>query len=77
MLRGQTKLDSIIEASINIIIGYTLAVLANYVVLNSLNYNVDIVGASIIGLTMTIISFVRQYILRRYFNYRMLRKNDS
>ena len=64
----QTKLMSMVEAITNVLIGYTIATAATYVILPMHGYDVTTQKALSISLAFTVISLARSYILRRFFN---------
>jgi len=64
----QTKLSSITEAFANVILGYLIAVTANYFVLPLFGFNVSIADSVGIGVIFSLISIIRSYVLRRLFN---------
>jgi len=64
----QTKLMSMVEAITNVLIGYTIATAATYVILPMHGYDVTTQKALSISLAFTGISLARSYILRRFFN---------
>ena len=65
---GQSVHHSILETITNVGVGYTLAVLTQFIVFPfygiafSLNQNAQI------GLIFTVVSLIRSYVLRRLFN---------
>ncbi len=65
----QTRRRSAYEAVINIVIGLLLSVLLNYAVLRLEGLPVTWSGMGWLAIVMTIASFVRQYTLRRLFNW--------
>jgi hypothetical protein len=65
---AQTKLGSFVEAWANIIVGFTINWSANMIVLPWFGFKLSGGTAFEIGLIFTVISLVRSYILRRYFN---------
>ncbi len=66
---AQSKARSIKEASVNIAIGYTINYAANITLLPVLwNPDRPLLSAHAIGIAFTAISFVRQYIIRRWFS---------
>ncbi|MFZ9080259.1 MAG: DUF7220 family protein [Alphaproteobacteria bacterium] len=67
-IRGQSRRRSAIEAGANVIIGYLVAVTANYFVLPAFGYMVTVQDSFTIGLAFTAISMLRTYVLRRLFN---------
>lgn len=69
----QSRKRSVKEAGINLLIGYTINWTGNILLLPVLwDKNHPAVSAHLIGLAFTIISFIRQYIIRRYMT-----KGDS
>lgn len=65
---SQTRLGSFIEAWANILVGFTISYIANIVVLRSFGYAVTAGDAFWIGVVFTLISLVRSYVIRRWFN---------
>jgi hypothetical protein len=63
----QTRLGSLIEVSINILIGFWINFVANLVVLPLFGLNVTIADNFLIGFIYTFISVARSYIVRRWF----------
>ena len=73
----QTKLESLIEAGLNILIGITVSFIANLIVLPAFGYPVTIVDGLGISLVFTVISLVRSYVIRRFFNNKLKTKEIS
>lgn len=67
---AQTKLQSLLESAINIAIGIAIGFLANITVLPLFGYPVTIADGVLISVVFTIVSLVRSYLIRRYFNKR-------
>ena len=67
----QTKLGSMIESLINIIIGYGIAIASQILVFPLFDIHVSLAANLSIGAWFTGISLVRSYIIRRWFNARM------
>lgn len=65
----QTRRRSIYEAVINILVGITLSVVLNFAVLKYQGHDVTWSGMGWLAGILTIASFVRQYCLRRIFNW--------
>lgn len=65
---GQTRLSSLIEALTNIVIGYGINYVANLLIFPLFNMHISLKDNLIMGLIFTVISVVRSYFLRRYFN---------
>lgn len=64
----QSRVMSGAEAITNVLIGYTIATAATYVILPMHGYDVTTQKALSISLAFTGISLTRSYILRRFFN---------
>ena len=64
----QTWLGSHIEQAANIAVGFSVAYVANLIVLPAFGYAVTPGDAFNIGLVFTAISYVRGLVIRRYFN---------
>ena len=65
---NQTRLGSLIEAIVNVAIGFGINFVANLYVLPLFGFNVTIPDALGIGLVFTAISIARSYVIRRWFN---------
>lgn len=66
---GQSRRASLLEAFLNILIGFGISVLANLLFLPLWGYAVSPSAAFEIGLLFTLISLLRSYALRRLFNH--------
>lgn len=64
----QTRLGSLVEAKLNIVVGFAINWTANLLILPLFGFHVTGVQAFHIGLIFTVISLVRSYVLRRFFN---------
>ena len=67
----QTKYQSLIESLTNILIGYLTALLSQVLIFPLFDIYVSLQDNLLIGLYFTIISLVRSYLVRRYFNKRV------
>ena len=67
----QTKYQSLIESLTNILIGYLTALLSQLLIFPLFNIYVTFQDNLLIGLYFTIISLIRSYLVRRYFNKRI------
>lgn len=67
----QSRLGSLIEAAMNVAIGYIVAVLSQLVIFPWFGLKVPLSDNLLIGAYFTIISLVRSYVLRRWFNHRL------
>ena len=71
----QTKYQSLIESLTNILIGYLTALLSQVLIFPLFDIYVSFQDNLLIGLYFTIISLLRSYLVRRYFNKRV--ENDK
>lgn len=68
---NQTKLGSFIEVCINIAIGFAINWVANIYILPLYGFQITGGQAFSMGLIFTVISVVRSYVIRRWFNARL------
>ena len=66
----QSKLNSFIESLANILIGYITALMSQLAIFPLLDINIPLSDNLLIGLYFTLISLIRSYVIRRYFNKR-------
>ena len=67
---GQTKLGSFVEACVNVLIGFWINFTANIMILPLFGFaSLTLKNNFIIGIVYTVISVVRSYIVRRWFNH--------
>lgn len=64
----QTKLESLAESLINILIGYGVALASQLIIFPLFGINVPLSVNMWIGVWFTLISLVRSYVIRRWFN---------
>ena len=64
----QSKLDSFIEAWLNVGIGFGISVLANFVIFPWVGITASTTQVLLVGLFMTGISVARSYLVRRWAN---------
>lgn len=67
----QTRLGSLIEAVINVLIGFWINFAANLVVLPLFGWQVTVTQNLALGAIYTGISIARSYAVRRWFNARI------
>jgi hypothetical protein len=67
----QTKLGSLIESIMNILIGYGVALISQILVFPMFDIHVSLETNLWIGAWFTVISLVRSYVIRRWFNKRL------
>lgn len=70
---NQTRLGSFIEACINVLIGYGIAVTSQVIIFPFFGIHIPLSDNLLIGLWFTAISITRSYIIRRWFNARLHR----
>ena len=70
---NQTRIGSLIEALMNVVIGLTVSVAANAIVFPRFGFQPSVGENVAISLIYTAISITRQYVLRRWFNARLQR----
>ena len=64
----QSKMESMIETLTNVGIGWFISFIANMLVLPLFGYNINLTDGLLISIIFTIISIVRGYVVRRWFN---------
>ena len=64
----QSKKESMIETLTNVGIGWFISFIANMLVLPLFGYNINLTDGVLISIIFTIISIVRGYLVRRFFN---------
>lgn len=69
----QTKRGSLIEAVINVLVGYLVALASQLLVFPMFGINIPFSSNLAIGAWFTVISLVRSYVIRRWFNARIQR----
>lgn len=67
----QTRLGSLYEALINVLIGFSINYLANFVILPLYGFHITASQNFSMGLIYTGISIARSYVIRRWFNARL------
>lgn len=69
---SQTKLGSFIEAWVNVLIGFWINFIANLLILPAFGFTALTLETNLyIGLAYTVVSVVRSYVIRRWFNARL------
>jgi hypothetical protein len=64
----QSKLSSLIESLINILIGYVVALASQLAIFPMVGIHIPLSTNLEIGAWFTLISLVRSYVIRRWFN---------
>ena len=67
----QTRLGSFIEACVNVAIGLAISLVANALVFPRFGFHPSLSDNVWISVIYTVISLVRSYVLRRWFNARL------
>lgn len=70
---NQTRLESLIESCINVVIGLAISVVANALIFPMFGFNPSGAQNVAISAIYTVISLTRQYVLRRWFNAKLHR----
>ena len=65
---NQTRLESLVESIVNILIGYGVALLSQIIIFPLFGIYVPLSTNLWIGAWFTVISLARSYIIRRFFN---------
>ena len=66
----QTRKQSATEAVMNILIGYTINLVANFTIFPLFGWDISLQQNLLTGVFYTVISFARSYMLRRFYNWR-------
>jgi len=69
----QSKLGSLIESLMNILIGYSVAIASQLIIFPQFDIHISLNTNLWIGAWFTLVSLVRSYIIRRWFNARLHR----
>jgi hypothetical protein len=67
----QTRLGSLVESIANIVIGFGVAIASQLVIFPLFDIHIPLSSNFSIGGFFTIISLVRSYVIRRWFNARL------
>ena len=74
----QSKLSSLIESAVSTAIGFVVALLTQHFVINPLwGLNLSVFDNLGITVVFTVISVIRRYVMRRYFNRRIVNAINS
>lgn len=65
---SQTRLSSFIEALMNVAIGFSINYIANLLIFPLFDMHISLIDNLWMGMIYTIISIVRSYVIRRWFN---------
>ena len=64
----QSKRESMIETLTSVFVGWLIGVILNLTILPLFDYNITVVDSLWVSLIFTVVSVVRGYIIRRWFN---------
>ena len=64
----QSKRESMIETLTSVFVGWLIGVILNLTILPLFDYNITVVDSLLVSLIFTVISVVRGYLIRRFFN---------
>lgn len=67
---SQTRAQSALEAITNIVVGWTINLAANFAIFPLFGWTITLEQNLLLGVFYTVISFVRGYCLRRFYNWR-------
>jgi hypothetical protein len=70
----QSRVMSLVESAVNILVGLGVAMLANAIILPWLGFDISFKQNLIFGVLMTVVSIVRSYALRRLFEALHIRR---
>lgn len=65
---SQTRRQSMIEAVINVLVGFSINMLLNFAVFPLFGWHISLQQNIALGVIYTVISILRSYSLRRLFN---------
>lgn len=71
---NQTRLQSLLEAWINVVVGYWVAVASQLLIFPLFGVRLALYDNLLIGGYFTLISLLRGFAIRRWFNARLLNK---
>lgn len=74
---GQTRLMSFVESTVNIGIGYFVALATQITVFPLFGIHVSLIDNLMIGAVFTVVAIVRSYCVRRLFNWWHVRKVEA
>ena len=64
----QSKKESFIETLTSVFIGWLIGVILNILVLPLFDYNITVIDSLWVSLIFTIVSVIRGYVIRGWFN---------
>jgi hypothetical protein len=76
-MTGQTRTQSAIESVMNVLIGYGIAIMAQLMIFPRFGGHFSFSDNLQIGAIFTVVSLIRSYMLRRFFNWMSIRGERS
>lgn len=73
----QTRLQSFIESCVNILIGYSIAILSQIIIFPFFDIYIPITDNLWIGMWFTIVSLVRSYCIRRWYARKLKKSYEA
>lgn len=73
----QPRLESLLESVLNVVLGFGVAIAAQYLVFPLFGIHVPMSAHLGIGAAFTVISLIRSYLIRRWFNGKLQRLAHS
>ena len=70
----QTKLESLKESCVNVLIGYVIAISSQIIIFPLVGVSATFSQNLEIGVYFTVVSLLRSYLVRRYFNKKETKK---
>ena len=64
----QTKKQSLIETLTSVFVGWLIGVILNLTILPLFDYNITVIDSLWVSLIFTVVSVIRGYVIRRWFN---------
>ena len=64
----QSKRESMVESLTSTTIGWLIGVILNLTVLPLFDYNITVIDSLWVSLIFTVVSVIRGYVIRRWFN---------
>ena len=64
----QSKKESLIETLTSVFVGWLIGVILNLTILPLFDYNITVIDSLWVSLIFTVVSVIRGYVIRRFFN---------
>lgn len=69
----QSRYESLVEAIINVLIGFGISICAQLIIFPLMGINIALIDNLVICACFTVISIVRSYLVRRFFNKHLIK----